>query len=96
MSAICDAIRQRKLLEFSYHDLKRVVQPYCHGTSTRGTEVLRAIQVRGSSRSGGLGMGKLWTVADMMSPRVLDESFTPNDRNYNPNDSAMTQIHCRI
>ena len=95
-SIICDAIRKRALLEFSYHGRLRVVAPYCHGISTRDTEVLRGIQMGGSSSSKGLGFGKLWAIADMIDPRILDETFTPDDPHYNPNDSAMKQIHCRV
>jgi hypothetical protein len=93
---ICEAIRKRALLEFEYHGLPRVVAPYCHGISTRGVEVLRAVQVRGASASGGLGFGKLWAVAGMLNTRTLSESFAPDDPDYNPNDSGMKQIHCRI
>jgi hypothetical protein len=93
---ICEAIRKRALLEFHYHDRPRVVAPYCHGISTRGLEVLRAIQVRGGSVSGGLGFGKLWIVSEMVDVRLLDEIFAPDDPNYNPNDSGMKQIHCCI
>jgi hypothetical protein len=32
----------------------------------------------------------------MVDVRVSDETFVPNDPNYNPNDSAMTRIVCRI
>jgi hypothetical protein len=92
---ICEAIRKRVLLEFRYHDKSRVVAPYCHGLSTRG-EVLRAIQVRGESDSGKFGFGKLWLVGDMVALRMLDEHFTPDDPRYNPNDSAMKQVHCHV
>jgi hypothetical protein len=93
---ICEALRRRALLEFRYDGRYRVVAPYCHGVSTRGVEVLRAIQIRGSSGSGGIGTGKLWTVCKMVSLRMLDETFTPDDPKYNPDDGAMKQIHCRI
>jgi hypothetical protein len=93
---ICEAIRTRTLLEFSYHGRLRVVAPYCHGVSTRGVDMLRAIQVRGSSASGRLASGKLWSVAEMVNLRMLDETFVADDPNYNPNDSAMKSIHCRI
>jgi hypothetical protein len=96
MNIICEAIRKRALLEFSYHGRLRVVAPYCHGVSARGKEVFRGIQVRGSSPSQGLGFGKLWAIADMVNPRILNETFTPDDPHYNPNDSAMKQIHCGI
>ncbi|HEY6640850.1 hypothetical protein [Povalibacter sp.] len=93
---ICDAIRNRNLLQFEYHGLRRIVAPYCHGVSARGSEVLRAVQVRGSSKSGGLGFGKLWTVDAMKNATVLDETFGADDPDYNPDDSAMKSIHCRV
>ena len=95
MSVICEAIRKRRLLQFQYHGKLRVVAPYCHGVSTRGTEVLRAIQVGGEIGSGGL-IGKLWAVTDIIGVRLLDTPFTPDDPNYNRDDSAMKQIHCRV
>jgi hypothetical protein len=93
---ICEAIRKRTLLEFEYHGGRRVVAPYCHGVSTRGVEVLRAIQIRGFSASDGYGFGKLWTLRDMRNLQILEETFVPNDPDYNPNDRAMKQIHCRV
>ena len=94
---ICEAIRRRALLEFRYHGRLRVVAPYCFGVSTRDSDVLRAIQVRGDSASGGArGFGKLWTVSEMVDLKRLDEHFTPDDPHYNPDDSAMKRIHCRI
>jgi hypothetical protein len=95
-SIICDAIRQRLLLEFRYGGLPRVVEPYCHGISTRGVEVLRAVQVGGSSNSGSFGFGKLWTVADITALRITTETFPADDPHYDPNDSVMQSIHCRI
>ena len=96
MNVICEAIRRRRLLQFRYHGKLRIVAPYCHGVSTRGTEVLRAIQVRGASDSGASRMGKLWAVEEMLEPRLLEEPFAPDDPHYNPNDSAMSEIHCRV
>jgi hypothetical protein len=92
----CDAIERRALLEFQYEGRQRVVQPYCHGVSNRDSEVIRAVQVRGSSSSNKFGVGKLWDVAKVRGLRILDETFVPTDPNYNPNDTAMKHIHCRI
>ena len=98
MSLICEAIRTRSLLEFDYHGLHRIVAPYCHGVSTAGHEVLRAVQVRGASSAGrrGLGFGKLWVVSELVGLRLSSERFGPDDPHYNPDDRAMQQIHCRI
>lgn len=96
MGLICDAIRTRTLLEFRYHGLIRLVEPYCHGFSSRGNELLRAAQIGGASSSGGFGFGKLWSVADIVAPRLLDKRFEPREPAYNPTDHAMMLIHCRI
>ena len=96
LELICEAIRKRALLEFVYHDKRRVVAPYCCGVSRRGVDVLRGVQVRGESTSGGLGFGKLWVVAEILDLRLLGEVFTPDDPDYNPRDSAMTRIYCGI
>ncbi len=92
---ICAAIRDRVLLEFDYDGLHRVVAPYCHGLTKSG-EALRAIQVHGDSHSRGLGFGKLWTVEKMLNLRRTTVSFLPTDPHYNPNDTAMTTIHCNV
>ena len=58
--------------------------------------MLRAVQVRGGSASGGMGFGKLWAVAEIADLRMLDELFAPDDPDYNPRDRAMTRIYCGI
>jgi hypothetical protein len=93
---ICTGIRRHALLEFEYGGLRRIVAPYCHGFTKRGSEVLRAMQVGGRSRAGGLGFGKLWTVGLMINVRVSPETFLPDDPDYHPDDGAMERIHCRI
>ena len=56
--------------------------------------MLRAIQVAGTA--GELGLGKLWSVEEMSQVHITDTPFAADDPNYNPNDSAMVQIHCRV
>jgi hypothetical protein len=96
LGLLCEAIATKKLLAFSYEGHARVVAPYCHGFTRAGDEVLRAVQVRGSSRSGSVAGGKLWSISKMRLVRTLDEGFVPDDPDYEPNDSAMARVHCRI
>jgi hypothetical protein len=49
--AICQAIATHSLLQFHYAGGLRTVEPYRHGYSTAGNEVLRGYQVSGYSRS---------------------------------------------
>ncbi len=96
LALLCEAIRTRKLLAFTYEGRSRVVAAYCHGFTRAGDEVLRAVQVRGASRSGHFASGKLWTVSKMRLVRTLEEAFVADDPDYEPNDSAMARVHCRI
>jgi len=95
---ICETIRLHHRLAFVYQGLARVVGPYSHGLSATGCEVLRAIQIAGASRSGRLkaSSGKLWLVGKMQEVRSTGEKFVPSDPHYNPDDTAMRLIHCRV
>jgi len=96
LGLLCQAIETRNLLAFTYEGHARVVAPYCHGFTRLGDEVLRAVQVRGSSRSGHFAGGKLWTISKMRLVRTLDERFAADDPDYDPNDVAMARRHCRV
>ena len=96
LALLCEAIATRKLLAFTYDGHPRVVAAYCHGFTKAGDEVLRAVQVRGTSRSGHFAGGKLWTVSKMRLVRTLEEGFVADDPDYEPNDSAMARVHCRV
>jgi hypothetical protein len=96
LGLLCEAIATKTVLAFTYEGHPRVVAPYLHGFTRAGDEVLRAVQLRGSSRSGRFASGKLWTVSKMRLVRTLDERFVPDDPDYEPNDSAMARIHCRV
>ncbi len=93
---ICEAIGAQRMLEFDYGGHHRVVQPYCHGFTRKGAETLRAVEVSSHSGSSGRAFGKLWTVAKMQSLRVAVETFAPDDPDYNLNDTALSEIHCRV
>ena len=58
--------------------------------------MLRAVQTGGASSSGGYGFGKLWSVSEMTRVELSEEHFAPNDPKYNPNDSAMKRVICRV
>ena len=96
LGLLCQAIATKTVLAFTYEGHPRVVAPYCHGFTRAGDEVLRAVQLRGSSRSGLFGSGKLWTVSKMRLVRTLAEGFVADDPEYEPNDVAMARVHCRV
>lgn len=78
IEVIRDAINQRKLLEFHYRSLFRIVEPMCLGEAKRGEWQLRAHQVGGKSSSSRQlpdGKPKLFFLADMLDVAILSDSF---------------------
>ncbi|RLA99334.1 MAG: hypothetical protein DRG83_13180 [Deltaproteobacteria bacterium] len=93
---LCDAIRSQRLVHFFYRGGFRTVEPHCYGISTAGNEVLRAYQVEGHSESGKPIGWKLFRVSEMSSLTIMSEQFAGPRPGYNPEDSAMQTIFCRL
>ena len=95
-STICAAIAARQLLQFHYTGGLRTVEPYRHGRSTAGHEVLRAYQVSGFSSSRQATGWKLFDVAKMADLRPTPETFSHNRPGYQPKDRAMLVVYCQL
>lgn len=93
---ICNAIKRRAVIQFTYDGGKRSVEPHCHGTSAPGNEVLRGYQTGGHSESGNRVGWKLFDVSEIRSLQETGEFFDKNRESYNPNDSAMVNVHCHV
>lgn len=88
---IAAAILQKRRLRFTYHGRMRIVEPQCYGVGTRGTELLRAHQVRG-----GAAPEALFDVAQIRGLELLDERFAAPGPHYRRGDSAMRVIYCQL
>ena len=93
---ICFAIQAKRIIAFNYDGGLRKIEPYCYGLTKKGNEVLRAFQISGSSRSGNPIGWKLFTLSKISNLKILDETFHSIRRDYNPNDSVMSKIFCKI
>ena len=88
---IVESIRRRQRLRFAYNGKTRIVEPQCYGIGTRGTELLRAHQLKG-----GVQREPLFDVSRMTELVALDEFFTRPGPNYKRNDSAMKTIFSQL
>jgi hypothetical protein len=94
-AAICTAIRELKVIRFMYDDELRKVEPFCYGESPKGKELLRAFQVGGGSETSPFGW-KLFDVDKIELLRITEDTFEGRRPHYNPRDSAMERIFCRV
>lgn len=97
-SNICKAINNKSVIEFSYKEHRRVVEPHCCGIlKNTNNEALRAYQVGGYSSSGKEeSPWKLYIISEMSGVIVTDKQFENPRLGYKVNDSRMSMIFCQI
>ena len=93
---ICDAIAHRRCLSFSYEGRPRIVEPYVHGRSKEGVNLLRAYQIAGLSKSSPMLSWRLFEVSKMSALSASEDTFQGTRSAYNPADPAMERIYCRL
>ncbi|MCW5829636.1 MAG: WYL domain-containing protein [Deltaproteobacteria bacterium] len=91
-SLITDAVRERRVLTFTYDGFERQVEPYTYGKLTTGYEGLRAFQTGGGSRSGNQPMWRLFHVNRIRGLALTEDRFTNPRPDYNPQDSDFRTI----
>ena len=94
--SICEAIRDRAVVRFSYGGGSRTVEPHCHGISSTGSEVLRGYQTGGYSSSGNPVGWRLFEVAKISGFRQSHQIFSSARPGYNPYDRGIVSVHCRV
>ena len=93
---ICEAIAQKRLLQFSYDDLTRIVEPHLFGRKFSGNDVLSAYLVEGYTESDHDPYWRNYAVENMDFVIMLDETFAGARPGYNPEDKTMEEIYCRL
>jgi hypothetical protein len=93
---ICEAIEKKRLLQFSYDDLTRIVEPHLFGRKTSGNDVLSGYLVGGYTESDNEPYWRNFTVDNMEFVIMLDENFDNPRAGYNPNDNSMVEVYCRL
>ncbi len=72
---LCSAIKTKRLIEFTYHNLRRVAEPHDYGIFN-GAEHLLVYQVAGQSRSMKLPDWRLIRIAEIKQLKILDKQFS--------------------
>jgi hypothetical protein len=94
--ALCEAIEKKAVIEFNYKGTLRIVEPQCHGTSTAGNEVLRGFQTKNYGKPSESPSNKLFEVSKISGLKQTGKTFSKPGPHYNPNDKAMSYVHCHL
>ncbi|HXH17767.1 MAG TPA: WYL domain-containing protein [Chitinophagales bacterium] len=92
---ICNAIHNKKLLQFSYEGSVREVEPHSYGITSRGRECVNAFQVseNGSHRKFGW---RMFDLRKMDSLTVLEKTFSKPRADYVHGGSGMKKVFCEL
>ena len=94
---ICDAIRNRCVLQFTYADHPRIVEPHACGLKKRTLkEVLRCYHTGGTSRSGKVPGWKLLEVDKIEFLIMTNGHFEGVPPKYSKGDKDMSRIFCEL
>lgn len=90
-NTICSAIKNRTVLSFTYKGRTRTVEPHLLGYDSDGDLTLSAWQLSGTSQG-----WRDFHVSKLGGLSTTDKSFSGARAGYNPNDSTISQVVCRI
>jgi len=88
------AIQNKNLLQFTYKNLTRIVEPHTLGVNLKDNEVLSAYQVDGESDSIQIPGWGLFTISKVSNLKILDETFDEPRfaERFNRNSDRMKKI----
>ena len=92
----CIALRKARCLELRYAGLSRLVEVHAVGTTGEGHQIMRVRQVSGDSKGGEHRGWKMLRVDEITSAKVTALPSQAPRLGYNPDDPAMTTVHCRL
>lgn len=89
---ICDLIKRRSVCRCVYKGKARVFEPHLLGIDDSGDETLSLWQL-----SGGSGVGwRDYHVKKISQLQDTGKTFVGSRPGYNPNDSTLARIICRL
>lgn len=95
LQIIIDAIRNRKVLSFTYHNIARIVEPHAVGVSRTGHDALRCFQIQG----GHVTPGHEWDFCEISKISNLSATgqlFIGERPGYRRGDKHMTTIYAEL
>lgn len=92
MNDLCRAVRRCLLVRLTYGGYERIVEPYIHGSTSSGREVLLCFQVEGGSASSDPSPWRLLHLDRVTALSVLETAFAPREES--PQSREVPIVHC--
>jgi hypothetical protein len=92
---VCQAIRERRVIELRYHGYSRIVEPHVYGADRHGNDVVRCYQLAGGSESGERAGWKLLKLRDALVVYLAETRFEPRPE-YQREDKVVREVYCAV
>jgi predicted DNA-binding transcriptional regulator YafY len=89
---ICSAIKNKQVISFYYKNRQRFVEPHLLGCNQTNELRLSAWQLQGGTQEG----WRDFHISKISSLAITDKNFVSSRQGYNPNDSTILRIECRL
>jgi len=93
---ICQAIKEMKLLTFTYNRLLRTVEPHAYGISTMDEYLLRCYQVPGDNVAGTSPGWQVILTANITGLTLSSDSFSSPRSGYEKDDKSLSITFCQL
>ena len=93
---IKQAIENKQLLSFVYHDKTRLVEPYTFGQSKHGKDTLSAFQIEGGSDDSQDLCWRQFALREIKNLKLMDEKFIELREDYDPENAKMSFVYWTI
>lgn len=90
------AIREKRVLLFTYRGHARVVEPHAYGRNTKGEPVLHAFQTEGGSASRPPPGWRTFAVAAIESASLGESTFKEARDGYSPNELRLSPLWAEV
>jgi hypothetical protein len=91
---ICQAIKEKRLLELIYEGLTRRVAPHIYGIDSAGEELLSCYEVWGGSEGVAAGWRSL-RLAEISQLKLTSKRFAPRPE-HQRSDGAIARVFCQV
>ena len=92
---IRQALAEHRVLQFKYHGFERRVEPHALGRVTENRSALLGWQELGGSASEPPPGWRTFLLAEMESPKLLRQTFTPRP-DYRPETTKLKPIEAEV
>ena len=93
---LVQAIREKRVLHFTYRGHARVVEPHAYGRNTKGEPVLHAFQTEGGSASRPPPGWRTFAVAAIEAASLGEGTFKEARDGYSPNELRLSPLWAEV